>query len=213
MQVTVNCKPSLFAYPAPITQEASTQVAKVPTAVLSTTARARQKAKKKEAASAKAGGPSGERKHAKSPAAKSAPRAGPPSSRIHSRTLIGFTKGFLGFSRERKHAPSPRRKIAPQSRSPGSRNHSSTLTGFISYDLPPQNRPLEQVRQLPPSWSRSHRICFRVYVGLIRVYCFSPQSQSWGSKKCETLLSSSEEGSEPSVRLQEGQWGAHDPKP
>ena len=76
LQVTVNCKPSLFAYPAPITQEASTQVSKVPTAVLSTTARARQKAKKKEAA--KAGGSSGERKHAKSPAAK-APKAGPPA--------------------------------------------------------------------------------------------------------------------------------------
>lgn len=50
--MTSNCKPSLFAYPTPITQEASTQVSKVPTAVLSTTVRARHKAKSKEAAKA-----------------------------------------------------------------------------------------------------------------------------------------------------------------
>lgn len=43
------CKPSLFAYPLPVTQETASAAAKVPTAVLSTTARAREKAKKKEA--------------------------------------------------------------------------------------------------------------------------------------------------------------------
>ena len=43
------CKPSLFAYPSAVTQETASAAAKVPTAVLSTTARAREKAKKKEA--------------------------------------------------------------------------------------------------------------------------------------------------------------------
>lgn len=46
----MNAKASQFAYPPPTTHEASTQASKVPTAVLSTTNRARQKAKQKEAA-------------------------------------------------------------------------------------------------------------------------------------------------------------------
>jgi len=48
--VVANCKASQFAYPPPVTTETSTQASKVPIAVLSTTNRARQKAKKKEAA-------------------------------------------------------------------------------------------------------------------------------------------------------------------
>ena len=51
-QVVCGCRPSLFAYPPPITQEASAAAAKLPTAVLSTTARARERAKRKEAATA-----------------------------------------------------------------------------------------------------------------------------------------------------------------
>lgn len=54
MQVLCKCKPSLFAYPPPVTQEAAAAAAKVPTAVLSTTARARDKAKKKEKKKAEA---------------------------------------------------------------------------------------------------------------------------------------------------------------
>ena len=49
VQVLAKCKASQFAYPPPITQEVSAQVTKVPTAVLSTTARARVKARQKEA--------------------------------------------------------------------------------------------------------------------------------------------------------------------
>jgi len=44
--VTSNCRPSVFAYPAPISANSSTQVSKAPTAVLSTTAKARLKAKR-----------------------------------------------------------------------------------------------------------------------------------------------------------------------
>lgn len=50
MSVTCNCRPSQFAYPAAITQEAAHQVSKKPVAVLSTTAKARERARKKEAA-------------------------------------------------------------------------------------------------------------------------------------------------------------------
>ena len=46
-QVKANCKPSTFAYPAPVTEESSATVAKVPTAVLSTTARVRDRAKRR----------------------------------------------------------------------------------------------------------------------------------------------------------------------
>lgn len=49
MQVTSDCPPSLFAYPPPVTTEAKDTGAKVPKAVLSTTAKAKDKAKKKEA--------------------------------------------------------------------------------------------------------------------------------------------------------------------
>lgn len=49
MQVTSDCAPSLFAYPPPVTTEAKDTGAKVPKAVLSTTAKAKDKAKKKEA--------------------------------------------------------------------------------------------------------------------------------------------------------------------
>ena len=44
-----NSKPSQFAYPPPVTSETKDSAVKVPTAVLSTTARAKDKAKKKEA--------------------------------------------------------------------------------------------------------------------------------------------------------------------
>ena len=47
MQVDVKCKASQFAYPPPTTNEGSTQASKLPTAVLSTTNRAKQKAKQK----------------------------------------------------------------------------------------------------------------------------------------------------------------------
>jgi len=43
-----NAKPSLFAYPPPVTAEASKEVAKVEKAVLSTTAKAKERQKKKE---------------------------------------------------------------------------------------------------------------------------------------------------------------------
>lgn len=49
MQVTSDCPPSLFAYPPPVTTEAKDTGAKLPKAVLSTTAKAKDKAKKKEA--------------------------------------------------------------------------------------------------------------------------------------------------------------------
>lgn len=49
MQVTSDCAPSMFAYPPPVTTETKDTGAKVPTAVLSTTAKAKDKAKKKEA--------------------------------------------------------------------------------------------------------------------------------------------------------------------
>ncbi|KAK9844017.1 hypothetical protein WJX81_001983 [Elliptochloris bilobata] len=52
--VVCKCKPSLFAYPPPVTQEAAAAAAKVPTAVLSTSVRARDKAKKKEKKKAEA---------------------------------------------------------------------------------------------------------------------------------------------------------------
>ena len=48
-QVTSDCAPSMFAYPPPVTTETKDTGAKVPTAVLSTTAKAKDKAKKKEA--------------------------------------------------------------------------------------------------------------------------------------------------------------------
>jgi 26S proteasome regulatory subunit N2 len=47
-EVTCNCKPSLFAYPPPVTAETKEKGPAVPTAVLSTTARAKDKARKKE---------------------------------------------------------------------------------------------------------------------------------------------------------------------
>ena len=47
-------RPSVFAYAAPLTAEAATEVKKVEKAVLSTTARAKAKAKEKEAGKAKA---------------------------------------------------------------------------------------------------------------------------------------------------------------
>ena len=47
VQVNVKCKPSLFAYPPAVTEESSAAVSKVPTAVLSTTVRARERAAKR----------------------------------------------------------------------------------------------------------------------------------------------------------------------
>lgn len=49
LQVTSNCAPSTFAYPPPVTTETKDTGVKLPTAVLSTTAKAKDKAKKKEA--------------------------------------------------------------------------------------------------------------------------------------------------------------------
>ena len=49
LQVTSDCAPSMFAYPPPVTTETKDTGAKMPTAVLSTTAKAKDKAKKKEA--------------------------------------------------------------------------------------------------------------------------------------------------------------------
>lgn len=49
VQVTSDCPPSMFAYPPPVTTQTKDTGAKVPTAVLSTTAKAKDKAKKKEA--------------------------------------------------------------------------------------------------------------------------------------------------------------------
>ena len=65
MQVVCKCKPSLFAYPKPVTAEASKVATKVPTAALSTTARHKKReadkkaAEKPEGSSADAAGPSG----------------------------------------------------------------------------------------------------------------------------------------------------------
>ena len=50
----VNVRPSVFAYAAPLTAEAATEVKKVEKAVLSTTARAKAKAKEKQAGKAAA---------------------------------------------------------------------------------------------------------------------------------------------------------------
>eukprot|EP00195_Chlamydomonas_chlamydogama_P008069 CAMPEP_0202901100 /NCGR_PEP_ID=MMETSP1392-20130828/13237_1 /ASSEMBLY_ACC=CAM_ASM_000868 /TAXON_ID=225041 /ORGANISM="Chlamydomonas chlamydogama, Strain SAG 11-48b" /LENGTH=1014 /DNA_ID=CAMNT_0049587599 /DNA_START=141 /DNA_END=3185 /DNA_ORIENTATION=+ len=44
-----NCRPSLFAYPAPLTTEKKEEVSKLPTAILSTTAKAKERARKKDA--------------------------------------------------------------------------------------------------------------------------------------------------------------------
>ena len=60
-QVTSNCAPSMFAYPPPVTTETKDTGPKLPTAVLSTTAKAKDKAKKKEAEKAvKEGRPTGD---------------------------------------------------------------------------------------------------------------------------------------------------------
>ena len=48
-QVTSDCAPSMFAYLPPVMTETKDTGAKVPKAVLSTTAKAKDKAKKKEA--------------------------------------------------------------------------------------------------------------------------------------------------------------------
>ncbi|KAK9822620.1 hypothetical protein WJX74_011008 [Apatococcus lobatus] len=48
-EVTCQARPSLFAYPPPVTTESGKDVAKIPQAVLSTTARAKDKAKRKAA--------------------------------------------------------------------------------------------------------------------------------------------------------------------
>ena len=48
-QVQAKCKPSLFAYPAPVTEEATTAVSRLPTAVLSTTAKAKERAQRRQA--------------------------------------------------------------------------------------------------------------------------------------------------------------------
>lgn len=54
------CKPSLFAYPKPVTAESNKVAVKMPTAVLSTTARAKKReADKKAAEKADGAGPSG----------------------------------------------------------------------------------------------------------------------------------------------------------
>lgn len=45
-QVTSNCRPSIFAYPAPTSANSTSTVVKAPTAVLSTTAKAKLKAKR-----------------------------------------------------------------------------------------------------------------------------------------------------------------------
>jgi 26S proteasome regulatory subunit N2 len=47
-EATVNCKPATFAYPAPIIVDKKEEVSKVPTAVLSTTAKAKERAKLKK---------------------------------------------------------------------------------------------------------------------------------------------------------------------
>ena len=65
VQVVCKCKPSLFAYPKPVTAEANKVAVKVPTAVLSTTARAKKReadkkaADKTEGSGTDAAGPSG----------------------------------------------------------------------------------------------------------------------------------------------------------
>ncbi|KAG1657731.1 hypothetical protein FOA52_011993 [Chlamydomonas sp. UWO 241] len=48
MAVECACRPSVFAYPVPTTAEKKEEVSKVPTAVLSTTAKAKERARKKE---------------------------------------------------------------------------------------------------------------------------------------------------------------------
>ncbi|KXZ53597.1 hypothetical protein GPECTOR_6g514 [Gonium pectorale] len=55
-----NCKPSLFAYPPPLTAEVKEAKSKVPTAVLSTTHKAAERQRKKAAEKEKAGGAGGD---------------------------------------------------------------------------------------------------------------------------------------------------------
>ena len=52
MQVISRCRPSLYAYPGPESAEAATSRTTVPVAVLSTTARARERAQRKAASKA-----------------------------------------------------------------------------------------------------------------------------------------------------------------
>lgn len=64
MQVVCKCKPSLFAYPKPVTAESNKVAVTASKAVLSTTARAKKREADKKAAEkpeggADAGGPSG----------------------------------------------------------------------------------------------------------------------------------------------------------
>ncbi|PNW70631.1 hypothetical protein CHLRE_17g727950v5 [Chlamydomonas reinhardtii] len=54
-----NCKPSIFAYPPPLTTEVKEAKAKVPTAILSTTAKAAERQRKKAAEKEKATGGAG----------------------------------------------------------------------------------------------------------------------------------------------------------
>ena len=49
VQVLAKCKASLFAYPAPVTEEATTTVSRLPTAVLSTTVKAKERAQRRQA--------------------------------------------------------------------------------------------------------------------------------------------------------------------
>ncbi|GMH41090.1 hypothetical protein BSKO_09000 [Bryopsis sp. KO-2023] len=57
--ILCECKKSLYAYPVPVTEETSQQTAKLPTAVLSTTVRAKERARKKEQEKRKAKGGQG----------------------------------------------------------------------------------------------------------------------------------------------------------
>ena len=56
VQVVCKCKASLFAYPKPVTAESNKVAVKVPTAVLSTTARAKKREADKKAAEKPEGG-------------------------------------------------------------------------------------------------------------------------------------------------------------
>ncbi|KAI8467935.1 MAG: 26S proteasome regulatory subunit [Monoraphidium minutum] len=69
VDVCIAARPSLFAYPPPLTVEASKEVAKVEKAVLSTTAKARERARKKEAEKKDKEGGGGEAAAKEAPAA------------------------------------------------------------------------------------------------------------------------------------------------
>ena len=104
-QVRANCRPSMFAYPAPVTEESSATVAKLPTAVLSTTARARERAKRRtqdksgrRVRAPTSGEGSGEADPAPAAGTSSAAAAGEPAGRPSCTGNVSGVTGLLNSS-------------------------------------------------------------------------------------------------------------------